>query len=84
MTRPVGVSPHEHYPRVFLIDPDDVEGTTPEAFARDLVEAEGLRSGPWPARVEDRIIDRVRWLAVTMRVWRPRERLMDGVERTVR
>lgn len=77
-------SPHEVYARTFLIDPDDIEGSTPEAEAKRLVEAEGLRSGPWPARVEDRIIDRVRWLAVTMRVWRPRERLMDGVERTVR
>lgn len=77
------VSPRDVFDRLVLLDPEELTGT-PEREARDVIEAEGLRATPVPARVEDRIIEGSRWLAVTLRVWRPRERLMDGVERTVR
>lgn len=68
-------SPRDQFDRVVLIDVEELPKTTPpEREARAVIEAEGLACSPTPARVEDRVIEGERWLAVTMRVWRPRER----------
>lgn len=66
-------SPRDVFERLVLLDPEQLTGT-PEADARARIEQEGLRCTPVPGRVADRVIDGVRWLEVTLRVWRPQER----------
>lgn len=68
-------SRRDTFERVVLIDPTHIPKTTPpEAEARAVVEAEGLRVMVGGVRVADRVIEGARWLEVTLRVWRPRER----------
>lgn len=70
-----GPKPRDTFERTVLIDRDDMdEGTAPEAEARAVVEAEGLRPMVGAVKVVDQRIQGDWFYAVTLRVWRPRER----------